>query len=107
MPGEMIQVGALVMCVHGGAAQPTAPNPRVKAMGLPTNGQIAPYAVAGCTFVPPIGIGPCVTAMWPLASLRVRSMGVIGFVIQGGTAVCVPTATGLMPAVFELRVRAR
>ena len=35
MPGYLLHVGATVICAHGGQAQPTLPNPRVKVMGQP------------------------------------------------------------------------
>ena len=36
MPGFLLHVGATVICAHGGQAQPTAPNPRVRSCGQPT-----------------------------------------------------------------------
>ena len=33
MPGTLLHVGATVLCVHGGQAQPTVPNPRVTVNG--------------------------------------------------------------------------
>ena len=35
MPGFVLHVGATVLCTHGGQAQPTAPNPRVRVGGQP------------------------------------------------------------------------
>ncbi|MFO0614274.1 MAG: hypothetical protein U0414_16925 [Polyangiaceae bacterium] len=106
MPNEMLHVGAVVQCVHGGMAQPSVPYPRVSAMMMPSTLQVAPYLVAGCSFIPLAGIGPCVTGMWVRAATRTTGMG-IPFVIQGGTAVDIPTGTGLMPSVFQPRVQAR
>ena len=56
----------------------------------------APYAVAGCAFVPPAGNGPCVTAQWAVGATQVLSQGQ-PVVIMAGTAVCVPTGTPLVP----------
>ena len=42
MPGFFVHVGATVMCMHAGQAQPTVPNPRVTVSGQPLqNGQIS------------------------------------------------------------------
>ena len=61
MPGPILHVGAVVMCAHGGQAIPTVPSPVVMVSGMPIATIAAPYAVAGCAFVPPAGNGPCVT----------------------------------------------
>ena len=42
MPGFLLHAGATVLCCHGGQAQPTAPNPRVKVGGQPIVTQAAP-----------------------------------------------------------------
>jgi hypothetical protein len=104
MPGFVLTVGATVMCMHGGQATPTAPLPRVRMAGQPAVGQSAPYAVAGCA-LSSVPSPPCVTANWVVAALRVTSTG-IPLVLQTGTAVCVPTGTGLLPVAFQTRVRA-
>jgi hypothetical protein len=81
MPGFLLNMNCVVMCVHGGQATPTAPNPRVKIMGVPVPVAAAPFMIAGCamTISPPAGPGPtpCITAMFSPASMtvRVKSMG--------------------------------
>jgi hypothetical protein len=92
------------MCMHAGQAQPTAPNPRVMVSSQPTVTQTAPYAVAGCPFVPPAGNGPCVTAQWVTAALRLKSNGQ-PLLLQDSQAVCVPTGTPLNIVVTQLRVK--
>lgn len=105
MPGFILHVGAVVQCVHGGMAQPTVPNPRVKVMGQPIVTQSAPYMIAGCTFPPPPAAnGPCVTANWVMGALRVRSMG-MSLLLQDSVAVCAPTGTGLIVSVVQPRVK--
>ncbi|HEY7814963.1 MAG TPA: hypothetical protein VIC62_17080 [Nakamurella sp.] len=103
MPGQLLHVGATVLCMHGGQAQPTVPIPRVLLGGQPAVGQSAPYVVAGCPLVPPPP-GPCVTAQWVVAATRVTSGGV-PLVLQDSTAVCAPTGTGLQVLVVQLRVK--
>jgi hypothetical protein len=103
MPGPILHVGAVVLCSHGGQAQPTVPSARVLVMGMPITTIAAPYVVAGCAFVPPVGNGPCVTAQWVVGAVRVTSEGQ-PVVIMAGMATCVPTATPLIPASAQTRV---
>ena len=84
------------MCSHGGQAMPTVPSPRVMVMAMPIATIAAPYAVAGCAFVPPAGNGPCVTGMWILGSLCVQSNGQPVAILSGVSA-CVPTGTPMLP----------
>jgi len=104
MSGFLLHVGATVMCMHAGQAQPTAPHPRVTVSGQPIVTQTAPYVIAGCPFVPPGGNGPCVTAQWITAALRVRASG-IPVLLQDSQSVCTPTGTGLNILVIQMRVR--
>jgi len=105
MPGFLLHVGAVVQCMHGGMAQPTLPNPRVKVMGQPVVTQAAPYAIAGCTFPPPpVANGPCVTANWVMGALRVKVMG-MPVLLQDSQAVCVPTGTGLIVSGVQMCVK--
>jgi hypothetical protein len=92
------------MCMHGGQAQPTAPNPRVLVGGQPVTTMTAPYAVAGCAFVPPSGNGPCATAQWVTSATRVMAGGA-PVLLQDSQAVCTPTGTGLVVAVTQVRVK--
>ena len=102
MPGLLLHVGATVMCMHAGQAQPTVPNPRVTVSGQPTVVQTCVYTVVGCPFVPPAG--PCVTAQWITAATRVRSNGV-PVLLQDSQAVCAPTGTGLNILITQMRVK--
>ena len=103
MPGPVLHVGATVLCSHGGQAMPTAPIPRVLVSGQPVATIAAPYAVAGCTFVPPGGNGPCVTGQWVVGAVRVLAMGQ-PLALQTGTSICAPTGTPLTPLVVQPRV---
>ena len=75
MPGPVLHAGAVVTCAHGGMATPTAPSPVVLVSGMPIATIAAPYAVAGCAFVPPAGNGPCVTGQWVVGAIQVLSQG--------------------------------
>ena len=103
MPGFLLHVGATVLCMHGGQAQPTVPNPRVLVDGQPIVTQPLPYVVAGCPFVPPGGNGPCVTAQWIMGATRVFAGGA-PVLLQSSQAVCAPTGTPLNIIVTQTRV---
>jgi hypothetical protein len=102
MPGPLLLFPAPVMCTHGGQAKPTAPNPRVTVMGQPTVALPAQYMVAGCTFVPPAGNGPCVTILFTPAA-RVLSNG-MPLLLVDGTALCQPTLTPPIAPPTQTRV---
>lgn len=105
MPGYLLTVSSVVLCAHGGKAQPTVTNPRVKVMGQPTVFQTAPWVVAGCAFPPPpAGNGPCVTGQWLMGSLRVRSMG-MPLLLQDSQAICTPTGTPVNVVLAQPRVK--
>jgi hypothetical protein len=96
MPAPILHMGAVVECAHGGMAMPTVPSPVVFVSGLPIATIAAPYAVAGCAFVPPVGNGPCVTAQWVMGATQVLSQGQ-PVAILSGVSTCVPTGTPLVP----------
>ena len=107
MPGTILHVGATVFCAHGGQAQPTVPNPRVKVMGQPIVTQVAPYVVAGCTNPPPpANVGPCMVGQWVTAATRVKTMGQ-PVLLQDSQAICAPTGAPLSVVVTQLRVKAQ
>jgi hypothetical protein len=103
MPGYLLHVGATVLCAHAGQAQPTSPFPRVMVGGQPVVTQAAPYAVAGCTFVPPAA-GPCVTAQWVTGAMRVKAGG-LPVLLQDSQSICAPTGTPLTVVMTQFRVK--
>ena len=104
MPGYLLHVGATVMCLHGGQAQATAPNPRVKVGGQAVVTQSAPHTVAGCPFNVSGSPVPCVTAQWVTAAVRVKASGV-PVLLQDSQATCVPNGTGVNIVTTQIRVR--
>jgi hypothetical protein len=106
MPGFVVHVGAVVLCAHGGQAQPTTPNPRVLVGGMPTTTLAAPYAVAGCPMVTAGAPTPCVTAQWVAGATRVTSGG-SPLLLLDSQAVCVPNGTPVMIASTQARVTAQ
>jgi hypothetical protein len=105
MPGPILHMGATVLCSHGGQAVPTAPSPVVLVSGMPVATITAPYAIAGCAFVPPGGNGPCVLGQWIVGTVRVVSQGQ-PLAIMTGVSICVPTGTPMLPVAAQTRVLA-
>ncbi len=106
MPGFLLHQGATVLCIHGGQAQATTPNPRVKVSAQAVVTQPLPHTVAGCPCVTPGGTPqPCITAQWVTAATRVRAGGV-PVLLQDSQAVCTPNGTGVNIIVTQTRVRA-
>jgi hypothetical protein len=101
MPGPIVHLGATVTCLHAGAAQPTAPFPRVLVSGQPVVTQVCPYVVAGCA-LSGSGSPPCVSAQWVVAALRVKAGGA-PVVVLGSQAVCAPTGAPLLVLVTQPR----
>jgi hypothetical protein len=101
----LLQVGAQVMCAHGGQCQPMVPYPRVTLNGQPAVQLPNPWVVAGCAFPPPpAGNGPCVTAMFMNGTTRVTGGG-MPLLMQSSLATCVPTGTPATVVVTQTRVQ--
>jgi hypothetical protein len=106
MPGFLVQVGAQVLCAHGGQAKPTVPNPRVTLGGPPSVLVTSPYVIAGCALPPPTAAnGPCVTGQWLTGTTRVLSNGQ-PLLVQSSTSICAPTGTPMMVVATQARVTA-
>jgi len=104
MPGYLLTAGSVVLCAHGGTAQATAPNPRVKLMGQPVVTQAAPHAIGGCPYVEGTTPKPCATAQWVSGAARVKVMGQ-PVLLQDSQATCPPNATPATIAVVQARVK--
>ena len=102
MPGFLLHVGATAQCSHAGRAQPTVPNPRVTVGGQPTVTIAAPWAIAGCPFVPPAA-GPCAIATFITSAVRLTSNGQ-PLLLLDSQAICAPTGVPLMILVTQTRV---
>jgi hypothetical protein len=104
MPGYLLDQSATVICAHGGQAQPTAPSQRVLVNGMPVVTQAAPWTVAGCSFVPPSGNGPCATAQFVTAATRILVNGT-PVLLMDSQATCTPTGTPLTIVSAQTRVK--
>ncbi|GAA4697121.1 hypothetical protein [Phytohabitans rumicis] len=104
MPGFLLHQGAKVQCAHAGDAQPSAPDLRVKVDGQSVTTQSPPpYQVAGCSLPPNAG-GPCVTAEWTVAALRVKAGGK-AVLLADSQASCLPTGTPVTILQTQTRVK--
>ena len=106
MPGYLLHQSATVLCMHGGQAQATVPNPRVKVSSQMTVQMPNPWLIAGCPFNVSGSPVPCVTAQWMTAATRVKSGG-LPLLLQDSQAVCAPNGTGVNIVVTQLRVKAQ
>ena len=104
MPGYLLHVGATVMCLHGGPAQPSQPNPRVRVAGRPVVTTATSYTVTGCPFNVSGASSPCVAAHWQAGATRVRAGG-RPVLLQDSQASCVPNGTGVRIDTTQTRVR--
>ena len=104
MPGPLLHYGALIVCAHGGQAQPTAPSSKVFVSGQPIAVQPMPHVVTGCPFTTPAGNPlPCVTAQWVTGATRVFSNGQ-PVLLMDSQAICTPTGTPLFITGIQTRV---
>jgi hypothetical protein len=68
----MVQVGASIICPHGGQVSATTSNTQVTLGGQPAVTVEDEYLVAGCTFTIPPGVPqPCVEVQWVVPATRV------------------------------------
>ena len=106
MPGFLLHQSATVLCVHGGQAQATQPNPRVKVSNQPVVTQPKPHSVSGCPFNVSGSPSPCVTAQWTTAATRVRAGGE-PVLLKDSQAVCTPNGTGVNILMTQTRVKGK
>jgi hypothetical protein len=104
MPGMLLHIGALVQCQHGGSALPLTSVPRVKVSGQPIVLQSISHTIVGCSFLPPNGNGPCVSAQWLTGATRIKANG-IPVLLSDSQALCMPTSTGLTMSQIQTRVK--
>ncbi len=105
MPGFLLHQGATVLCLHGGQAQPTVPDPRVTVSKQPVVTLQSPYVVAGCTLPPPPAAnGPCVSAQFITAATRIL-VGGAPVLLQDSQAICAPSGTTLNIVLTQVRVK--
>jgi hypothetical protein len=87
MPAPLVQLGATVICPHGGQITDIPSNTRVLAGGTPLASAADTFLVAGCAFVNPAPApSPCLRVQWLTTATRVTI---------GGSAAILQTSSGL------------
>lgn len=72
MPGSIYNMGATVICPHGGQVQPVPTAVRVQLGGAPPIVATDQCMVAGCAFTLPNGKpSPCIKVQWTAPATRV------------------------------------
>lgn len=105
MPGPILHAGADVSCSHRGRATPLTPFPRVLVNGMPVATQPVPWGVTGCLQPPPnAGNGPCLTAVFTTAALRVFVNVAVPVLLADSVSTAAPTLTPLVPGILQTRV---
>jgi hypothetical protein len=107
VPGHLLHENATVHCAHSppGQATPNTTDRRVRVSGAYIVTKAVPYTVTGCSMPPPsAGNGPCTTAIWTSAALRVRASGQ-RVLLKDSQALCAPTGTGLKVVSTQTRVK--
>lgn len=107
MPGYLLHDNAMVHCAHTppGQAKPNQTDRRVKVSGQYIVTQAVPYSITLCSHpAPSAGNGPCATAIWTSAAIRVRASGQ-PVLLKDSQALCTPTGTGLKVVSTQTRVK--
>lgn len=104
MPAPILHLGATVMCMHAGSAQPAAPFPRVLVSGQPVVTLASPFVVAGCALTG-TPTPPCVTATWMVGAVRVLAGGA-PVLTMAGQSLAAPSGSPLLPVVAQTRALA-
>jgi hypothetical protein len=99
MPGFLIQIGAQMMCPHGGQITIVPAGGQVTIDGTPVATVAATGTVVGCANVGP-GLKPCTTVTWTTGTTRVTMNGVAALVPTSLAVFdSIPPVTGV-PAVI-------
>jgi hypothetical protein len=87
MPGQIVTVGATLMCPHSAPVTIVSSNTRVMLSGQPAATVSDTYTVIGCTFTVGPKAQPCVEVKWlqPAARVQVSHAAVI---VDVSTGVC-------------------
>lgn len=103
MMGYLLTKDATVQCQHGGQAQPTTTEPRVKIDGQAIVTKPSLYSISACSYVQVNTPSPCVTAQWNSAATRIKAGGV-PVLLQESQAICTPNGTGVNIVMTQRRV---
>ncbi|HEY3057559.1 MAG TPA: hypothetical protein VGL99_01155 [Chloroflexota bacterium] len=71
MSGQIVTVGATLLCPHSGQVSIVSANTRVLLNGQPAATQTDTYPIVGCTFMVGTKPQPCVRVQWLVPATRV------------------------------------
>ena len=100
----LVQVGATILCSHGGSATITPGQPRVKLSGQPAVALTDLMTVTGCTFAPGGVYTPCTTAQWMSGAARV-TIGGVPAVTQSSNSLSIPNGTPMSIVSTQVKVQ--
>ena len=91
MPGNVLNTGSTVLCMHGASAILTTSNTRLMVDNMPALLESDIHSVAGCPFQIPIGTGtkpsPCIRIEWSAGATQMQVNGV-GVLVQSSIGKC-------------------
>lgn len=91
MPGNVLTMASIVLCMHGGSAILTTANTRMLIDGAPALLESDIHVVAGCPFQIPVGAGtkpsPCIRIEWMGGAAQLKINGV-GVLVQSSIGKC-------------------
>jgi hypothetical protein len=107
MPGPVVQLGATIICPHGGQVTAVPSNAKVLVGGAPALVLTDLCTVAGCVFVVGPKPQPCVTARWLSGASKVLVFGKPVLVQQpaNGLAFSAEQAPQGPPTVLSCQIR--
>lgn len=101
MPAPVLNLGATVLCSHGGEATALSPDRRVLVTGQPAVTIASRYVVAGCG----LPVEPCATGQWLTGAGRVLAGGT-PVAVQSGASTCMPSMAPMVAVAVQSRVTA-
>jgi hypothetical protein len=102
MGDTLLHQNAVVQCKHLAPARPVMTNLRVKVGSQAIVTQLNGYTISGCSNPTNAG-GPCATAQWLTAALRVKAGG-DAVLLKSSQSVCAPNGTALTIVSTQQRV---
>jgi uncharacterized Zn-binding protein involved in type VI secretion len=107
MANPVVEVGATIMCPHGGSASIVPGNSRVMLDGKPAALLTDPCMIAGCPFALPSGSpAPCLTVQWMTSATRVTVNGT-PVLLSNSQGLCMGGGPPAPPTIAATQVRVK
>lgn len=100
---ELLQLGATILCPHGGQAMPAAASARVQLSGQGALTIAHLLAIGGCPNASP---APCASLQWLVPAARVRIDGSPA-ILASSVGVCIGTGPQGPPQILARQMRVR